>query len=131
LGIFLNSKSLRRLLFSFCILISAISISSGQTKDSLNVRGDTLKQKTDTSYTKHRANRAALLSTILPGAGQFYNKKYWKIPILYAGFVGIALSIDFNNTNYQKFRKAYLYVWMETQRPLMITRKFIRKPMLC
>ncbi len=61
----------------------------------------------DTFYTKRKANKAALYSAILPGAGQVYNKKYWKPPILYAGFIALGYSIDFNNRNYQTFKRAY------------------------
>ena len=51
---------------------------------------------------------AVLMSTVLPGAGQVYNKKYWKVPILYAGFAACGYFIHFNNGNYRKYRKAYL-----------------------
>lgn len=93
------------ILFLLCFL-SFFNNAAGQ--DSLKVNPD----KTagiDTFYTKRKANRAALYSAILPGAGQIYNKKYWKPPILYAGFIAIGYSIEFNNRNYQTFKKAYYY----------------------
>lgn len=46
-------------------------------------------------------------SLIFPGWGQFYNKSYWKIPIVYGGYVGFGLYIDFNNKQYNNFRQAY------------------------
>lgn len=55
----------------------------------------------------HSPKKAAWLSTLLPGAGQAYNKKYWKMPIIYAGFVGLAYSFNFNNSRYTKYRDAY------------------------
>lgn len=52
-------------------------------------------------------SRAAFYSAILPGLGQAYNKKYWKIPIVYAAIgTGIYFYID-NNTEYKKVRNAY------------------------
>ncbi|MEE4177043.1 MAG: DUF5683 domain-containing protein [Bacteroides sp.] len=52
--------------------------------------------------------RAAMLSATLPGLGQAYNRAYWKIPIIYAGFGGVAYAVNFNNDNYQEMRRAYL-----------------------
>ncbi len=91
---------------SLLCFLSCFNIAAGQ--DSLKIKPDK-PVALDTFYTKHRANRAALYSAILPGAGQIFNKKYWKPPILYAGFIAIGYSIEFNNRNYQTFRKAYRY----------------------
>ncbi len=52
--------------------------------------------------------KAAMLSATLPGLGQIYNQKYWKVPIIYAGFGTLAYFVDFNNTNYRKWRRAWL-----------------------
>ncbi|MBK6445729.1 MAG: hypothetical protein IPF81_10630 [Bacteroidetes bacterium] len=58
---------------------------------------------------RKRANRTALASAVLPGLGQGMNKKYWKIPVLYAGFGSLIYFINFNDGYYQKFKTAYLY----------------------
>jgi hypothetical protein len=55
-----------------------------------------------------RSNKAALYAAILPGLGQIYNKKYWKLPILYGGAATLGFWIDFNNKKYQQYRNAYL-----------------------
>ncbi len=49
-----------------------------------------------------------MLSASLPGLGQVYNRKYWKIPIIYAGFGTLAYFVNMNNTEYQKWRSAYI-----------------------
>ena len=62
---------------------------------------DTLKKK------RSVASTAALYSTILPGLGQAYNKKYWKIPIVY-GVIAIPVSLFRYNSNwYKKTREAF------------------------
>jgi hypothetical protein len=50
---------------------------------------------------------AAILSTILPGAGQVYNRSFWKVPVVYGGFAVIAYGIHFNHGRYTDFRDAY------------------------
>jgi len=55
------------------------------------------------------ANRAALMSAVIPGLGQAYNKSYWKIPVLYAGAGALVYFIGDNNKEYQKYKEAYLF----------------------
>ena len=54
-----------------------------------------------------RVNKATTLSTICPGAGQIYNKSYWRVPIVVGGFAAMVYCIDWNNRGYQRFKKAY------------------------
>lgn len=55
----------------------------------------------------HSAKKATYYSMMLPGLGQAYNKKYWKIPIIYAGFGALGYFISFNGKEYRNFREAY------------------------
>ena len=55
----------------------------------------------------HSPRKAALLSAVIPGAGQIYNKKYWKVPIIYAGAAGIGYAFSFNQAKYIEYRNAY------------------------
>lgn len=50
---------------------------------------------------------ATTLSTLLPGAGQFYNRSYWKVPIVMGAFTTMAYVIDFNSRGYNRFKTAY------------------------
>lgn len=58
----------------------------------------------------HSAHLATIYSLALPGLGQAYNKKYWKIPIIYAGFTFLAYNIKVNSDEMRKFTAAYKYV---------------------
>lgn len=58
---------------------------------------------------KHEPKKATLYSAVLPGLGQAYNKKYWKIPIVYAGIGTIIYFIDSNYGGYSDYRQAYDY----------------------
>jgi hypothetical protein len=51
--------------------------------------------------------KATMLAVAFPGLGQVYNRKYWKIPLVYAGFGALAYSISFYTTNYNNMMKAY------------------------
>lgn len=56
----------------------------------------------------HSPVKASLYSAILPGLGQLYNKKYWKIPVVYAGFGTLGYFISYNQSGFTKYRKAYI-----------------------
>lgn len=60
------------------------------------------------SKPQYSPTKAGLYSAVLPGLGQYYNKKYWKIPIVWGGIgtgVGIAL---WNDKKYNRYRNAFL-----------------------
>ena len=59
-------------------------------------------------YGKKVPKRAALYSAILPGAGQVYTRKYWKVPIIYAGLITSAYYINESNDFYQLYKSTYL-----------------------
>ncbi|WP_051522043.1 DUF5683 domain-containing protein [Hoylesella pleuritidis] len=52
--------------------------------------------------------RALWLALVLPGAGQIYNRKYWKLPLVYGGFVGCVYAMRWNDQMYHDYSQAYL-----------------------
>ena len=54
-----------------------------------------------------RVKKATTLSTIFPGAGQVFNKSYWRVPIVLGGLASTIYTIDWNNRGYQRFKTAY------------------------
>jgi len=104
---------------------SAALIEAGETlsdPDSLQAPVDTarLRAQTDSVAAKAGApelpkpkfvpdpKRALWLSLVLPGAGQIYNRKYWKLPIIYGGFLGCAYALMWNQQMYRDYSQAYL-----------------------
>ena len=51
--------------------------------------------------------KATMLAFAFPGLGQIYNRKYWKIPLVYAGFGGMIYALGFNTTHYNDYMRAY------------------------
>lgn len=51
--------------------------------------------------------RATMYAAALPGMGQIYNRKYWKVPVVYAGFGALGYAVSFNTRNYNTFITAY------------------------
>ena len=66
------------------------------------------KAKRDWTTWKPDPKRAMWLAIVLPGAGQIYNHKYWKLPIIYGGFVGCAYAMRWNNQMYSDYSRAYI-----------------------
>lgn len=50
----------------------------------------------------------AVLYSFVPGLGQIYNRAYWKLPIVYGGFMGCIYAVTWNNRNYKDYSTAYL-----------------------
>lgn len=73
-----------------------------------NAQSDTVVAKKPI-MTEHSPKKATILSAILPGAGQVYNKKYWKVPIVY-GAIGSCLYLAINNNvEYNKYFGELVY----------------------
>lgn len=75
---------------------------------SLNIFAQKDSTKTDTLKHKHSPTLASVMSAIVPGSGQVYNKKYWKVPIIYAGMGALAYFTIDNTKEYKKYREALI-----------------------
>lgn len=96
-------------LYNDSVLVKADSVTakfealSAQSVDSLDST-----QYVDTTNTfKPNPIKAVWLGAIIPGYGQIVNRSYWKLPIVYAGFLGCTYAITLNSTRYETYKKAY------------------------
>lgn len=99
------------------LLLSSLNVLGQEPVDSLEANTILLSDSTvfaqtypldSLTYAKHSPAKATIMSAVLPGLGQVYNKKYWKVPVVYAA-IGISVSyyLKFQN-KYQQYRRAYI-----------------------
>lgn len=102
------------------ILCFVSTVCFGQ--DSLSSKTNTVRDTVDLkSYaTRYDPRKAALYAAVLPGLGQIYNKKYWKLPLVYGGFIGFGYGINFYQQGYKKY-KTELFDILETDAPLSVS----------
>ena len=107
-------------------IIMTFAVGSVLAQDSTRVAADTVIVESReaagadtveiTSYAKRYSPRKAILyAAILPGLGQVYNKKYWKLPLVYGGFYAIGYHINLYNNYYTEY-KGYLFDNLENGR---------------
>jgi len=94
-------------LFKNIIIVLFILISFNLYGQVLEVDTTQITEVPVDSVQVHSPKKATIYSAILPGLGQAYNKKYWKIPLIYAGFGTIGYFIGWNNGFYSTYKQAY------------------------
>jgi len=67
-----------------------------------------MKPKRNWNTWKPNPQRALWLALVIPGAGQIYNRKFWKLPIIYGGFIGCIYALTWNDMMYKDYSQAYL-----------------------
>ncbi|MBL0743539.1 DUF5683 domain-containing protein [Chryseolinea lacunae] len=105
------------LAFAICIISAGAAFAQGtkaavdRESDSLIVESqDTVLLKTYAA--RYNPRKALLYAAVLPGLGQIYNKKYWKLPLVYGGFIALGYAINFYQDGYINY-KAKLFSNLE------------------
>ncbi len=111
-----SSAILLLLLFFGVASVSAQKKPFNKHRDTINTRGDTTsvlvpfrpkseqpKEKVYHPDSTHSPHKAVLKSLIVPGLGQIYNHQYWKLPIVYGGFVALGGFYYVAQTNYKEY----------------------------
>ena len=125
----IQSYIFQTLLVAVCMLMTTINAtaqtdvsdmkSNNDSVSAIFTQQDTLRMLAQTDSVKLRKHRdwktwrpnpkrAMWLAIVLPGAGQIYNRKYWKVPIVYGGFVGCAYAMRWNNQMFRDYSQAYM-----------------------
>jgi len=85
----------------FIILFFATGFSAYSQKSAVD------SIKVDKPEVVHSPRKATIYSAVFPGMGQMYNRKYWKVPLVYGGFATLGYFINFNNEQYTLYKQAY------------------------
>lgn len=91
----------------FFIAIGNLTMAQVKSDDTLPVAKDNIKKKTTKYFNPHTAT---MRSAILPGLGQVYNKKYWKVPIVFGALGTTAAIYLYNIDTYRALKQSYIYI---------------------
>lgn len=99
------------------------ALSNPTAKQDASIQQDVLYMDTsmltpkeiDRLFWKPDPIRAVWLGAIVPGLGQIYNRSYWKVPVVYSGFMGCAYAITWTNDQYTSYKNAYRDIYYDIQ----------------
>lgn len=109
-GLELKTDSISDFVLNESLDSDSVSVNSGETH---LVVPDSIKNMPETPVSilptwKPDPNKSVWLATLFPGAGQIYNRKYWKLPIFYGGFVACTYALTWNSRMYKDYSQAYI-----------------------
>jgi hypothetical protein len=102
-----HSVSCKHASFGLILLLTmAAPQLCAQSIDSVLARADTIPIRTIKK--PHSPKKATIMSAALPGLGQVYNGKWWKVPIIYGGYAGLTYMAVTNHMDMTRYKEAYL-----------------------
>ena len=84
-----------------------LEMTSAPAVEEQTVPADRLQKAVDTKRWIPDPAKATWMALVIPGGGQIYNRKFWKLPIFYGGFAGCAYALTWNNKMYNDYSDAY------------------------
>jgi hypothetical protein len=95
----------------FCLAFGVTALPAQTNADTTKQLKDTLSAASNNKVLQHHifnpVPSTAFKLALIPGLGQIYNRKYWKLPIVYGGFLGLGYAISWNNSYYNEYKMAY------------------------
>lgn len=85
---------------------SAVRLMTAMSAESLSTTDNNIPIKNERWIPDPK--KSMWLAIVFPGGGQIYNRKYWKLPIIYGGFMGCFYALNWNNTMYRDYSQAYI-----------------------
>lgn len=96
---------------------SQIEMAADSTVRSVMLAADSLPKPVKMKMEFKPDPKKAVLMALVPGLGQIYNRKFWKLPIVYGGLMGCMYAITWNNRNYQDYSTAYKDIMLDAEEP--------------
>jgi len=103
----------------FIILTGNLAVSAQQ----INVSNDSLQVVKPAATQERSPKKASIYAALFPGLGQIYNRKYWKLPIVYGGYAGLIYVLGWNNNNYKDYFQGYRIIAQYTSAATMKTEE--------
>lgn len=88
------------------VVDSAVCLMTAMSAESLSTTDNNIPIKNERWIPDPK--KSMWLAIVFPGGGQIYNRKYWKLPIIYGGFMGCFYALNWNNTMYRDYSQAYI-----------------------
>ena len=96
---------------------SRIEAAADLTVRSVMLAADSLPKPAQIKMEFKPDPKKAVLMALVPGLGQIYNRKFWKLPIVYGGLMGCMYAVTWNNRNYQDYSTAYKDIMIDAEEP--------------
>ena len=111
----------------FTIFLTIFTGNLAVRAQQINVSNDSLQIVTPIPKEVRSPKKASIYAALFPGLGQIYNRKYWKLPIVYGGYAGLIYVLGWNNNQYKDFFQGYRIIAQHTSTADMkqADRKFL------
>ena len=97
------------------LLVSTTALKANVVVDTASMDSIAKQKMIQRLFWKPDPIKAVWLGTIFPGAGQIYNRSYWKLPIVYGGLMGCTYAVIYTNDQYVAYKEAYRELYYDIQ----------------